>query len=70
MSDYEHNRVFQSDLVDVNSRHSGKLKTEAYLHKIGIPYTAIRPTYIYGAMNYNPLGKSWEKNTLHMYSTP
>ena len=48
----------QEDLVDVKSRHKGKLDSEAYLHKIGIPYTAVRPTYIYGALNYNPLGTS------------
>lgn len=41
----------------MKSRHKGKLETEAYLKSIGIPFTSIRPTYIYGPMNYNPLGK-------------
>lgn len=45
----------EGDTEDVKSRHKGKLETEAYLRQIGIPFTSIRPTYIYGAMNYNPL---------------
>jgi len=45
----------ENDAEDVKSRHKGKLETEAYLKKIGIPFTSIRPTYIYGPMNYNPL---------------
>ena len=45
----------EGDEEDVKSRHKGKLETESYLKKIGIPFTSIRPTYIYGAGNYNPL---------------
>eukprot|EP01040_Poterioochromonas_malhamensis_P007214 gene7214-7787_t len=45
----------EGDEEDLKSRHKGKLETESYLKSIGIPYTSIRPTYIYGAMNYNPL---------------
>ena len=45
----------ENDAEDVKSRHKGKLETEAYLKSIGVPYTSIRPTYIYGPMNYNPL---------------
>jgi nucleoside-diphosphate-sugar epimerase len=45
----------EGDTEDVKSRHKGKLETETYLKKIGIPFTSIRPTYIYGPMNYNPL---------------
>lgn len=45
----------ESDEVDLKSRHKGKLDTEQYLAQVGMPYTAIRPTYIYGALNYNPL---------------
>lgn len=45
----------EGDDEDEKSRHKGKLETEAYLKKIGIPFTSIRPTYIYGAGNYNPL---------------
>ncbi len=45
----------EGDEEDENSRHKGKLETEAYLRKIGIPFTSIRPTYIYGPGNYNPL---------------
>eukprot|EP00186_Timspurckia_oligopyrenoides_P004483 CAMPEP_0182444064 /NCGR_PEP_ID=MMETSP1172-20130603/2629_1 /TAXON_ID=708627 /ORGANISM="Timspurckia oligopyrenoides, Strain CCMP3278" /LENGTH=335 /DNA_ID=CAMNT_0024639525 /DNA_START=1266 /DNA_END=2273 /DNA_ORIENTATION=+ len=43
------------DAVDMKSRHKGKLDTEMYLESSGIPFTSIRPTYIYGALNYNPL---------------
>ena len=46
----------KGDTEDVKSRHKGKLETEAYLRQIGIPFTSIRPTYIYGPLNYNPLG--------------
>jgi len=46
---------FEEDAEDVKSRHKGKLETEAYLKQIGIPFTSIRPTYIYGPQNYNPL---------------
>ena len=46
------------DPVDPNSRHKGKYETEAYLEEMGIPWTSIRPVYIYGSGNYNPL-ESW-----------
>ncbi len=53
---------FESSEVDPNSRHKGKLHTEAYLKKayaeIGFPFTSIRPTYIYGPQNYNDL-EAW-----------
>eukprot|EP01041_Mallomonas_annulata_P012462 gene12462-26212_t len=45
----------EGDTEDVKSRHKGKLETEAILRSSGIPFTSIRPTYIYGPMNYNPL---------------
>ncbi|KAA8491938.1 Chloroplast stem-loop binding protein of 41 kDa b, chloroplastic [Porphyridium purpureum] len=45
----------ETDAVDLKSRHKGKLDTETFLKQSGMPYTAIRPTYIYGALNYNPL---------------
>ena len=45
----------EGDEVDPKCRHKGKLNTEDYLRASGINYTAIRPTYIYGALNYNPL---------------
>lgn len=45
----------EGDPVDPKSRHKGKLDTEEYLVENGLTYTAIRPTYIYGAGNYNPL---------------
>ena len=45
----------EGDAEDPKSRHKGKLETEAYLRSIGIPFTSIRPTYIYGPGNYNPL---------------
>jgi nucleoside-diphosphate-sugar epimerase len=43
------------DAVDPKSRHKGKLETEAMLRARGVPFTSIRPTYIYGPGNYNPL---------------
>ena len=33
----------------------GKLDTESYLQSAGVPYTSIRPVYIYGPLNYNPV---------------
>ncbi|BAY25568.1 3-beta hydroxysteroid dehydrogenase/isomerase [Calothrix sp. NIES-2100] len=48
----------EGDPVDPKSRHRGKHETEAYLAEIGIPFTSIRPTYIYGPHNYNDL-ESW-----------
>ncbi len=45
----------EGDPVDPNSRHKGKHHTEDYLKRSGIPFTAIRPVYIYGPQNYNPL---------------
>lgn len=48
----------EGDLVDPKSRHKGKHETEAYLAAAGIPFTSIRPTYIYGPRNYNEL-EAW-----------
>ncbi|ACB53127.1 mRNA-binding protein [Crocosphaera subtropica ATCC 51142] len=48
----------EGDEVDPNSRHKGKFETESYLGKSGIPWTSIRPTYIYGPQNYNDL-EAW-----------
>ena len=48
----------EGDQVDPNSRHKGKHHTEDYLLKSGIPWTSIRPVYIYGPQNYNPL-EAW-----------
>lgn len=47
----------EGDAVDPNSRHKGKFHTEDYLKEQGVPFTAIRPVYIYGPQNYNPLEK-------------
>lgn len=47
----------EGDIVDPKSRHRGKLEAELFLTKTGVPFTSIRPTYIYGPLNYNPLGK-------------
>ncbi|KIZ07150.1 NAD dependent epimerase/dehydratase family [Monoraphidium neglectum] len=33
----------------------GKLDTEAYLERSGVNWTSIRPVYIYGPLNYNPV---------------
>lgn len=46
------------DAVDPKSRHRGKFETEAYLADKGIPFTSVRPVYIYGPQNYNPV-ESW-----------
>ena len=48
----------EGDPVDPNSRHKGKHHTEAYLNESGIPWTSIRPCYIYGPQNYNDL-EAW-----------
>jgi len=48
----------EGDATDPKSRHSGKQETEAYLAEQGLPFTAIRPTYIYGPQNYNDL-EAW-----------
>ena len=48
----------EGDSVDPKSRHKGKHETEAYLNQLGLPWTSIRPTYIYGPQNYNDL-ESW-----------
>ncbi|MBD1999000.1 NAD-dependent epimerase/dehydratase family protein [Oculatella sp. FACHB-28] len=48
----------EGDLVDPKSRHKGKFETETYLAEAGIPFTSIRPVYIYGPQNYNDL-EAW-----------
>ena len=48
----------EGDKTDPKSRHLGKFETETYLQEQGLPWTSIRPTYIYGPQNYNPL-ESW-----------
>jgi nucleoside-diphosphate-sugar epimerase len=48
----------EGDPVDPKSRHRGKHDTETYLADQGIPFTSIRPTYIYGPQNYNDL-EAW-----------
>jgi nucleoside-diphosphate-sugar epimerase len=48
----------EGDAVDPKSRHRGKHETEAYLADQGLPFTSIRPTYIYGPQNYNDL-EAW-----------
>lgn len=48
----------EGDPVDPKSRHRGKHETEAYLSQLDLPWTSIRPTYIYGPQNYNEL-ESW-----------
>ncbi|MBW4627607.1 MAG: NAD-dependent epimerase/dehydratase family protein [Brasilonema octagenarum HA4186-MV1] len=48
----------EGDTIDPKSRHLGKHETEAYLTQQGLPFTSIRPTYIYGPQNYNDL-EAW-----------
>ncbi|KXZ51721.1 hypothetical protein GPECTOR_11g169 [Gonium pectorale] len=45
----------EEDAVDPKSRHKGKLDTEELLRKSGVNFTSIRPVYIYGPLNYNPV---------------
>jgi nucleoside-diphosphate-sugar epimerase len=48
----------EEDPVDPNSRHKGKFDAESYLAQQNLPFTAVRPVYIYGPKNYNPV-ESW-----------
>eukprot|EP00244_Chara_vulgaris_P006108 TRINITY_DN233_c0_g1_i2.p1 TRINITY_DN233_c0_g1~~TRINITY_DN233_c0_g1_i2.p1 ORF type:complete len:457 (+),score=85.80 TRINITY_DN233_c0_g1_i2:103-1473(+) len=43
------------DAGDPKSRHKGKLDTETLLQSGGVNWTSIRPVYIYGPLNYNPV---------------
>lgn len=45
----------EEDAVDPKSRHKGKLDTEALLERSSANWTSIRPVYIYGPLNYNPV---------------
>ncbi|VFQ92338.1 unnamed protein product [Cuscuta campestris] len=47
---------YETDEVDEKSRHKGKLETERLLQsRSSLSWTAIRPVYIYGPLNYNPV---------------
>ncbi len=48
----------EGDPVDPKSRHRGKYETEEFLKAQQLPFTSIRPTYIYGPQNYNEL-EAW-----------
>lgn len=48
----------EGDTVDPESRHRGKFETEAYLSEQDIPFTSVRPVYIYGPQNYNDV-EAW-----------
>ncbi|MGG6294283.1 NAD-dependent epimerase/dehydratase family protein [Leptolyngbya sp. AN02str] len=48
----------EGDAIDPKSRHKGKFETETYLAEQGLPFTSIRPVYIYGPQNYNDL-EAW-----------
>ncbi|WRX24889.1 NAD-dependent epimerase/dehydratase - like 10 [Theobroma cacao] len=45
----------KTDAVDAKSRHKGKLNTENLLASRGVNWTSLRPVYIYGPLNYNPV---------------
>jgi len=45
----------EADEVDFKSRHKGKLFTEQLLNERGVNWTSVRPVYIYGPLNYNPV---------------
>jgi len=48
----------EGDAIDPKSRHRGKFDTEVYLAEQEVPFTAVRPVYIYGPQNYNDL-EAW-----------
>ncbi|MEB3212176.1 MAG: NAD-dependent epimerase/dehydratase family protein [Leptolyngbyaceae bacterium] len=48
----------EGDAVDPESRHKGKFETETFLAEQGIPFTSVRPVYIYGPQNYNDV-EAW-----------
>lgn len=45
----------EEDATDPKSRHKGKLDTEDLLVARGVNFTSVRPVYIYGPLNYNPV---------------
>lgn len=45
----------EEDATDPQSRHKGKLDTESLLQSKGVNFTSVRPVYIYGPLNYNPV---------------
>jgi len=47
--------LVEGDPLDPKSRHKGKFETEQYLQEQGVPFTSVRPVYIYGPQNYNPV---------------
>ncbi|MGF1515600.1 MAG: NAD-dependent epimerase/dehydratase family protein [Elainellaceae cyanobacterium] len=48
----------EGDAIDPKSRHFGKHETEEYLAAQKIPFTSLRPVYIYGPQNYNDV-EAW-----------
>ncbi|KAH6772571.1 chloroplast RNA binding protein [Perilla frutescens var. hirtella] len=46
---------YEVDAVDPKSRHKGKLETESLLASRDVNWTSLRPVYIYGPLNYNPV---------------
>ncbi|MGF1460895.1 MAG: NAD-dependent epimerase/dehydratase family protein [Leptolyngbyaceae cyanobacterium] len=48
----------EGDALDPNSRHKGKFATEDYLAAQQVPFTSVRPVYIYGPQNYNDV-EAW-----------
>lgn len=48
----------EGDTVDPKSRHKGKFATEDYLMAAEVPFTSVRPVYIYGPQNYNDV-EAW-----------
>ncbi|KAL3335790.1 hypothetical protein AABB24_031819 [Solanum stoloniferum] len=46
---------FEVDAGDPKSRHKGKLETESLLVSRDVNWTSLRPVYIYGPLNYNPV---------------
>ena len=62
--------LHETSPADPQSRHSGKLDTEAWLQAEKIPFTSFRPTYIVGAGNYNPVESWFFDRIVHGHPVP
>merc|ERR1711937_337714 len=45
----------KSDLMPHLEKDATNLNMEAHLQSVGVNYTSVRPVYIYGPLNYNPV---------------
>ena len=56
--------------MDPKSRHKGKLDTEDFLRSMVVNFTSVRPVYIYGPLNYNPLEEWRVQNAALIWVAP